>query len=107
MKKKTKTKVEKFTGKVTEWGDKLLDENKGYLLLAFDELEDGTTMCRFNSKGKLPSIAECLYTCMEQNPMFEYVVVSAANALAQARAMQGKMQEELTEIVMKDGNNQN
>lgn len=105
--RKAKTRVEKFTDKVTQWGDKLLDENMGYVLLAFDELEDGSTMCGFKSKGKFPSIAECLYSCMEQNPMFEYVVVSAANALAQNRAMQEKLQEELTDKVMEDGNNQN
>jgi hypothetical protein len=107
MKRKTKTRVEKFTEKVELWGDKLLKENQGYIVLAFDELEDGTTECGFLSRGKMTGMAESLYTCMKQNPMLEYVVMAAGNALAQTRMMQEQIQEDTTEIVSGNGDNQN
>ena len=107
MKRKTKTKVEKFTDKVEPWGDKLLGEKQGYIVLAFDELEDGTTECGFLSKGKMTGMAECMFTCMSKNPMLEYVVMAAGNALAQTRMLQEQLQEEITENVLGNGDNQN
>ena len=107
MKRKTKTKVEKFAEKAEFWGGKLLDEKQGFIVLAFDELEDGTTECTYVTKGKMTGMAECMYTCMSKNPMLEYVVMAAGNALAQTRMMQEQIQEETTEIVLGDGDNQN
>lgn len=107
MKRKIKTTVEKFTEKVEQWGGKLLGETQGYIVLAFDEFEDGTTESGFISKGKVTGMAECLYTCMKQNPMLEYIVMAAGNALAQERMMQEQIQEETTEIVLGNGDNQN
>lgn len=107
MKRKLKTRVEKFTEKVEQWGGKLLNEKQGYIVLAFDEFEDGTTECGFLSKGKMTGMAECLYTCMRQNPMLEYVVMAAGNALAQTRMMQEQIKEETTEKVFGNGDNQN
>lgn len=102
-----KSQVEKFTEKVEAWGKKLLDDNKGYIVFAFEELEDGNTSCGYISKGKMSTMAECLYTCMKQNPMLEYVVMAAGNSLAQTRMEIQKIQEETTEIVLGNGDNQN
>lgn len=97
--KTKKTQIEKFTEKVDALGAKLLDEKKGYILLAYNELNDDTIECGFASKGKMTGMAECLYTCMKQNPMLEYLVMSAGNALAQTRMMQEQIQETITENV--------
>lgn len=97
--KTKKTQMEKFTEKVEAWGAKLLDEKKGYILLAYNELEDDTTECGFASKGKMTGMVECLYSCMNQSPMLANVVMAASNAFVQTRMMQEQIQETITENV--------
>lgn len=99
MKRKTKTNLEKFSKKVEEWGVKLLDEKKGYILLAFNELEDGSTECGYLTKGKITSMVECLYSCMNTNPMLANIIMAASNALVQTRMAQEKLQETIQENV--------
>lgn len=106
-KRVTKTSVEKFTEKTTEWANKLLTDKQGYILLCYDELDEDKLMASITSKGSIGASAECLHLCMNKNPLFANIVMAASNAFVQARMMQEEMQNKISKIVDNNGDNQN
>ena len=94
-----KTSTEKFVQKATEWGDKLLSEKQGYILLCYNEIDDDRMMTSITNKGSIGGAVECLHLCMNKNPLFANIVMAAANSFVQARAMQEELQKEITENV--------
>lgn len=94
-----KTSIEKFVEKTNEWGTKLLNEKQGYMLLCYNEIDDDTLQTSITSKGSIGSAAECLHLCMNKNALFANIVMAAANAYVQVRAMQEELQKEITQNV--------
>lgn len=92
--KKNVSQIEMFTQNVESLGTELLNEDKGYLMFVYNEMENGNTESVFASRGKLNCIAECLFACMKQNPVLANVVIAASNAVVQSRMMEAKITEE-------------
>ena len=88
-----KTKLKEFMDEVGAIGSKLPDEDAGYIVFAYKETEEGTESA-FSSNGKLHYIAECLYSCMKNDPMLANVVMAASNAIAQSRMAEAMIREE-------------
>ena len=92
METKKDLQLEKFVDGTNSLANELLEDNRGYILIAYGEVEDMMASA-FSSKGKLGPLAETLYACMKKDPMFANVVVAASNALVQSRMAQ--MQAEM------------
>lgn len=93
--KKTESKTEQFVKAVDSLSTNLLaGEKQGYVLFTYNEEENGQENS-FMSRGKINRIAECLFSCMKQNPMLANVVVAASNALVQSRVLESQMKGEL------------
>ena len=85
METKKEANHEQFVTQVDQLGTELLNENNGYLLLAYDDVGDNVQGNTFMIRGKFISIAECLYACMKNNPALAHLILSAGNAYAQSR----------------------
>ena len=95
MENKTKESViGNFAKEVDTLSETMLDENKGYLLFAYEELGKDEMENSFSSRGKLGQMAECIYSCMKQNPMLANVVIAASNAIVQSRMMEAQISAE-------------
>lgn len=95
--KKEESKIEKFSKAIDQLSTEVFDEQQGYLLFAYGELEEGKSENTFASRGKLSSIAECLYACMKQNEVLANVVIAASNAIVQGRMMEAQIQQQAME----------
>ena len=82
--KQTEPQIENF----------VIGENQGYMLLAYEELENNSQANSFSFTGKLNLVAECLYSCMKKNEILANVIVAAANALVQNRVIESRIQAE-------------
>lgn len=86
---KEKSRIEKFVTEVEALKEKMFAENTtGYIFFAYEENDDKTQENIFSSNGRLTSIAECLYSCMQHNPTVANVIIAAANAVVQGRAIE-------------------
>ena len=92
--KKEESKIEKFSKAIDQLSTEVFDEQQGYLLFAYGELEEGKSENTFASRGKLSSMAECLYACMKQNEILANVVIAASNAIVQGRMMEAQIQQQ-------------
>lgn len=95
--KKEESKIEKFSKAIDQLSTEVFDEQQGYLLFAYGELEEGKSENTFASRGKLSSMAECLYACMKQNEILANVVIAASNAIVQGRMMEAQIQQQAME----------
>lgn len=91
--KKTESQIEEFVKGVESLRGDMLNEGKGYMLLAYEELENGAQKNNFSFGGKLNCIAECLYSCMKKNEILANIIVAAANALVQSRMLEAQVKE--------------
>ena len=92
METKTPTpKIEDFVKEVEALKNKTLKGNEGYMILAYEELENGSQVNSFSFSGKISCVAECLYSCMKKNEMLANVIVAAANALLQNRMLEAQI----------------
>lgn len=92
--KTTKPQIENFVKEVEALKEKTLGENKGYMLLAYEELENNSQANSFSFNGKISCVAECLYSCMKKNEILANVIMAAANALMQNRMLEAQMMAE-------------
>ena len=92
---KTKSEIKEFKEAVEKLAADL-GADKGYVLFAYNEMEKNIESS-FSSKGKLSSIAECLYLCMKENQMLANVVMAACNAIAQNRMVEAQILAEAKE----------
>jgi hypothetical protein len=105
METKTPTpKIEDFVKEVEALKAKMLEDNKGYMLLAYEELDGGSQANSFSFNGKISYVAECLYSCMKTNELLANVIIAAANALVQNRMLEAQMMAE-TSVDEKDTKN--
>ena len=81
-----KNEIERFVQSVESLSTNLLDDSKGYVVLAYNELENSQENT-FALKAKLHNMAECIYSCMTQNEGFANALIAAANAYVQNRYM--------------------
>ena len=81
-----KTEIERFVQSVESLSTNLLDDSKGYVVFAYNELENSQENT-FALKCKLHNMAECIYSCMTQNEGFANALIAAANAYVQNRYM--------------------
>ena len=95
--KKEESKIERFTKAVDALSAEVFDDQQGFILFAYGELEDDKLENSFASKGKLSSMAECLYACMKQNEMLANLVIAASNAIVQGRIMEQQIQQQAME----------
>jgi hypothetical protein len=95
--KKEESKIEKFSKAIDQLSTEVFDEQQGYLLFAYGELEEGKSENTFASRGKLSSMAECLYACMKQNEILANIVIAASNAIVQGRMMEAQIQQQAME----------
>ncbi len=84
--KTKKTPMEKFINGVESQKAKHLDDNKGYIIFAYNDMENEQEST-FAVSGKISSIAECLYSCMKKDAMLANIVIAASNAIVQSRMM--------------------
>jgi hypothetical protein len=89
--KKTESTIGSFTKEVDSLSETMLDEQKGYVLFAYGEVGKDELENSFASRGKLGHMAECIYSCMKQNPMLANIVVAASNALVQSRMLEAQI----------------
>lgn len=95
--KKEESKIEKFSKAIDQLSTEVFDEQQGYLLFAYGELEDGKLENTFASRGKLSSMAECLYACMRRDEMLANILIAATNAIVQGRMMEAQIQQQAME----------
>lgn len=92
--KQTEPQIENFVKHVDSLRGEMIGENQGYMLLAYEELENNSQANSFSFTGKLNLVAECLYSCMKKNEILANVIVAAANALVQSRVIESRIQAE-------------
>lgn len=90
METKKDLKLEKFVEGVDNLGKELMIESRGYMMVAYGETENNMVSA-FSSKGKLGNLAECIYACMKQDPMFANLIIAASNAIVQSRMAEAGM----------------
>ena len=72
-----------FVEDVEKIGAEYANDERGYLMFAYEQKADGTQTNTFSSKSTMANLAECLFTCMSNSPMLANVVMAAGNAYAQ------------------------
>lgn len=92
--KKTDSQIEEFTKGVDALGAELLDDNKGYALFAYNELDKGAIESTFAVRGKLNAVAETLFSCMKQNLALANVILAASNAYGHHRMLEAQISAE-------------
>ena len=88
--KKQDPLIEKFANMVDSMGSEILDEDMGYLLLTYHELEKGNQENTYAVHGKLSQTAECIFSCMKHNPSLANVIIAASNAFAHYRMLEAQ-----------------
>lgn len=101
MKTKETSPIETFANKVDKVSDKILNDEMGYLLFTYNQLESGMQENTFGVKGRQPNIAECLLSGMKSNEALAQVICAAANAYGHMRmaAAQHAIEEKKPKIV--------
>ena len=93
--KKTESQLENFVKDVDALGAEILkDDDKGFILFAYNELDKGAIESTFAVRGKLNAIAETLFTCMKQNLALANVILAASNAYGHHRMLESQMHAE-------------
>lgn len=93
--KKTESQLEKFARDVDALGSEVLkDENKGFILFAYNEQDKGKIESTFAVRGKLNAIAETLFASMKQNLALANVILAASNAYGHHRMLEAQMNAE-------------
>lgn len=90
--KKTEPQTEVFVREVENLGDKMLGENEGFMIIAYNEKEEGATESSFLMKGKMATIAECLFNGMMNSQALSTAVLVACNAYSQHKMAEAQMQ---------------
>lgn len=101
--KKTEQQLKEFVEKVEELRSDLLNEKQGYILFAYDEVDDKSQNNTFSFSGKFNCFAECLFTCMKSNPTLANLVLAASSAVAQSRVVE--MNEQMQQNTPKETTN--
>lgn len=86
-----------FSKEVEALSKNFINDKKGFLLFAYEELE-GTLASSFSSSGNIPCMAECLCSCMKQNEVLANIVIAASNAIVQGRMMAAQIMAEAAEL---------
>lgn len=84
--------MENFVKQTDAAAAELLADNQGYVIFAYNEIESNSQESTFSFKGNVANVAECLYTCMKQNPMLANVILAASNAYSHYQMMAANMQ---------------
>lgn len=92
--KKIGSQIEEFTKGVDALSTELLDDNKGYVIFAYNELAKGAMESTFAVRGKLNSVAETLFSCMKQNIALANVILAASNAYGHHRMLEAQIKAE-------------
>lgn len=93
MKTKKTSPIEAFAKQVGKVSDKHLDDNMGYLLFAYNAVDDNTMESGFGAKGGLHHTADCLLSVMKQNETVAHIITAAANAYGYMRMAQAQAQQ--------------
>lgn len=95
--------LEKFVEGVENLSKEHLNDNRGYMMVAYGETE-GSIVSAFSSKGRLSNLAECLYSCMKRDPMLANLIIAASNAIVQSRMAEAGLNMEPTPVEKKKRN---
>lgn len=90
--KKTEPQIEVFAKEVENLGDKMLGKNEGFMVIAYSEKEESATETSFLMKGKMATIAECLYNGMMNNYTLATAILVACNAYSQHKMAEAQME---------------
>ena len=90
--KKNEPQIEVFVREVENLGDKMLGKNEGFMIIAYNEKEEGATESSFLMKGKMATIAECLFNIMMNNQALSTAVLVACNAYSQHKMAEAQME---------------
>lgn len=94
--KKTESQLEKFIKDVDALGAKILkDDDKGFILFAYNELGKGAIESTYAVRGKFNTIVETLFTHMKGDLALANVILAASNAYGHHRMLESQMQAEV------------
>ena len=91
-------KIEEFVKKVDSLKKEMLGEDCGFVLLAYQEIDEKQQHNTSAGSGKLSNIAECFVSFMKSDPVMANVVMAASSAIAQQRMMESQVLAEATDI---------
>ena len=95
--KREESKIEQFSKAIDQLSSEVFDKKQGYILFAYEEIDNDKAENTFASRGKLGSMAECLYACMKKNEILANVVIAASNAIVQNRMMEAQIMQQAME----------
>lgn len=84
-------KIEEFVKKVDSMKKEMLGDDCGFVLLAYQEIDDKQQHNTFAAGGKLSNMAECFVAFMKSEPVMANVVMAASSAIAQQRIVEAQM----------------
>lgn len=91
-------KIEEFVKKVDSLKKEMLGEDCGFVLLAYQEIDEKQQHNTFAAGGKLSNMAECFVAFMKSEPVMANVVMAASSAIAQQRMTEMQMLQEAKDI---------
>ena len=93
--KKTESQLEKFVKDVNTLGAEILkDDDKGFILFAYNELGKGTIESTYAVRGNFIAIVETLFAHMKKDLALANVILAASNAYGHHRMLESQMHAE-------------
>ena len=84
-------KIEEFVKKVDSMKKEMLGDDCGFVILAYQEIDEKQQHNNFAAGGKLSNMAECFVSFMKTEPVMANVVMAASSAIAQQRLVEAQM----------------
>lgn len=84
-------KIEEFVKKVDSMKKEMLGDDCGFVILAYQEIDEKQQHNTFAAGGKLSNMAECFVSFMKTEPVMANVVMAASSAIAQQRLVEAQM----------------
>lgn len=84
-------KIEEFVKKVDSMKREMLGDDCGFVILAYQEIDEKQQHNTFAAVGKLSNMAECFVSFMKTEPVMANVVMAASSAIAQQRLVEAQM----------------
>lgn len=84
-------KIEEFVKKVDSMKKEMLGDDCGFVILAYQEIDEKQQHNTFAAGGKLSNMAECFVSFMKTEPVMANVVMAASSAIAQQRLAEAQM----------------
>lgn len=84
-------KIEEFVKRVDSMKKEMLGDDCGFVILAYQEIDEKQQHNTFAAGGKLSNMAECFVSFMKTEPVMANVVMAASSAIAQQRFVEAQM----------------